>query len=131
MAELVVDASVLSALFLHEEGSETIREVIHSETTLFSSSFWRFEVSNAVWKRKDLPLKTAQNLIEIIWRFPVSAWESPALAMKAMTLARKHAMSFYDSFYLAMADDLGIPLWTLDRVQSTAAVKEDVRLWKT
>lgn len=131
MAEIVVDASVLSALFLHEEGSESIHEVLYSETTLFSSAFWRFEVSNAVWKRKDLPLNTAQNLIEIVWRFPVSTLESPALAMRAMTLARKHAMSFYDSFYIAMAEQLGIPLWTLDRVQSKAALKENMNLWKT
>jgi predicted nucleic acid-binding protein len=130
VAEVVADASVLSALFLHEEGSERIREAIHSETSIFSSSFWRFEVSNAIWKRKDLPFRTAQSLIEIIWRFQVSTWESPALALKAFSIAKKHGITFYDSFYIAMAEQMGIPLWTLDGVQSKAAVKEGVHLWK-
>ncbi|MBE0425229.1 MAG: type II toxin-antitoxin system VapC family toxin [Nitrospirae bacterium] len=130
MAELVIDASILSALFLNEESSEEIRDVVQSETTLYAPSFWRFEVSNAVWKTREIPLKTAKDLIEIIWRFPVYTNESEELAVESLSIARKYEITFYDSFYIAMAKLSMIPLWTTDKIQAKAADKAGVSLWE-
>jgi predicted nucleic acid-binding protein len=130
VAELIVDASILSAVFLREKGSEQIRNVIESETALFAPSFWRFEVSNAVWKRKDLPMKVAKELIKTIWGFHTYTNESEEIALEGMDIAHKFGITFYDSFYIAMAKYFGIPLWTMDKVQAKAAVEVGVSLWE-
>ncbi|MFY9270946.1 MAG: type II toxin-antitoxin system VapC family toxin [Candidatus Manganitrophaceae bacterium] len=130
MVEVVIDASILSALFLNEEGAEAIREAVQSETLFHAPSFWRFEVSNAVWKRKEIPLPSAKHLIEIIWNFPIRTGESAELASEGLSLSRKHGITFYDSFYLAMAKRMAIPLWTADRVQARSAIQEGISLWK-
>jgi predicted nucleic acid-binding protein len=130
MAELVVDASILGALFLNEKGSEEIRNIIESETILYAPSFWRFEVSNAVWKRKDIPLKAAKDLIEIIWSFHTYTNESKEIAIESISITHKYGITFYDSFYIAMAIFFSIPLWTMDRIQANAAIKAGVSLWE-
>ena len=129
MADLVADASILSALFLNEEGSENIRDITESDTSIYAPSFWKFEVSNAVWKRKDIPLKTAKEVIEIIWSFPVYSNESREWAIESFVIAKKHGITFYDSSYIAMARLLNIPLWTLDSLQSRFAMRIGVSLW--
>lgn len=130
MSEVVVDASILSALFLNEEGSEYIRKVVESEITLFAPSFWRFEVSNAIWKRKVIPPETAKHLIDIIWDFPVYTDEPKELAIDSLFVARKYGITFYGSFYIAMAKFIGIPLWTMDKIQAKSAIKAGVSLRK-
>lgn len=129
MADLVADASILSALFLNEEGSENIRDITESDTSIYAPSFWKFEVSNAVWKRKDIPLKIAKEVIEIIWSFPVYSNESREWAIESFVIAKKHGITFYDSSYIAMARLLNIPLWTLDSLQSRVAMRIGVSLW--
>ena len=129
MANLVADASILSALFLNEEGSENIRDITESDTSIYAPSFWKFEVSNAVWKRKDIPLKIAKEVIEIIWSFPVYSNESREWAIESFVIAKKHGITFYDSSYIAMARLLNIPLWTLDSLQSRVAMRIGVSLW--
>lgn len=129
MSEFVIDASILSALFLNEEGSDYIRNVVESETTLYAPSFWRYEVSNAIWKRKVIPQDKAKRLVDIIWSFPVYTNESKEFAMESMFIARKYGITFYDSYYIAMAKLICIPLWTIDKVQAKSAVKAGISLW--
>ncbi len=118
----------MSALFLGEEGSEEIRGVVESETLLHAPSFWRFEVSNAVWKTRAIPSGKARELVEVIWKFPVYSNETEELASESMALARKYGITFYDSAYIAMARLSGISLWTLDRVQAKSAARAGVHL---
>lgn len=128
MAEIVVDASILSALFLKEEASEEIRSVVESEATLYAPSFWRFEVSNAIWKTKTIPLKEAKELIEIVWSFSIRTNESAEIAEEGLLISRKYGITFYDAFYIAMARIIVAPLWTMDKVQARSAIKAGVVL---
>ncbi len=130
MAEIVVDASILGALFLKEEASEEIRSVVESEATLYAPSFWRFEVSNAIWKTKTIPLKEAKDLIEIIWSFSIRTKESVEIAEEGLLISRKYGIAFYDAFYIAMARFIGAHLWTMDKVQARSAIKAGVVLWE-
>lgn len=130
MVEIVSDASVLSAFFLAEEDGRKVQQLIESETRFYAPLFWRFEVSNAVWKRKVIPIKIAEGLIEDIWNFTVFEWSSTKWAKDAFLISRKYNITFYDSSYIAMARLLNIPLWTLDKVQANAAIKAEVSLWE-
>ncbi|MEW6676114.1 MAG: type II toxin-antitoxin system VapC family toxin [Nitrospirota bacterium] len=130
MVELVVDASVLSAFFLAEEDGQKVQQLIESDTRFYAPSFWRFEVSNTVWKRKEIPLDITEKLIEEIWNFTVYEWSSTKWAKDAFFISRKYNITFYDSSYIAMSKQFNIPLWTLDKVQAKAAVKAGVSLWE-
>lgn len=60
MVKLVADASILSIFFLNENEGQKIQQLIESDAALYAPSFWRFEVSNAIWKRKEIPLNIAE-----------------------------------------------------------------------
>ena len=68
--------------------------------------------------------------MDIIWSFPVYTDESKELAIESMLIARKYGITFYDSSYIAMANLMSVPLWTMDKVQAKSAVKAGVLLWK-
>ncbi len=129
MVEIVSDASVLSAFFLAEDDGQTVQQLIESETRFYAPPFWRFEVSNTVWKRKEIPVEIAAKLIEDIWDFTVFEWSSPKWAKDAFLISKKHNITFYDSSYIAMSKQFNLPLWTLDKVQAAAALKAGVSLW--
>lgn len=129
MVKLVVDASVLSAFFLDEEERQKMQRLIENDSIFYAPSFWRFEVSNAIWKRKEIPVTIAEGLIADVWDFTVYEELSANLAKEAFRISRKYNLTFYDSSYIAMAKKLNIPLWTLDKLQGSTAVKAGVSLW--
>jgi predicted nucleic acid-binding protein len=129
VAELVLDASVFGSLFLNEERADEIHHVVKTHH-IYAPSFWKFEVSNAVWKKKEIHPETSKDIIERIWRFPVYISESKELAVESLLIARKHGITFYDSFYIAIAKILNMPLWTIDNVQARAAGRTGVSLWE-
>jgi predicted nucleic acid-binding protein len=127
---LAVDASVLSAFFLDEENGGKLQRLIESNARFYAPSLWRFEVSNAVWKRKAIPGDVAKGIIEKTWSFTVYGEDSTGWVEEAFFLSRKNNITFYDSSYIAIAKFFGIHLWTLDKVQAKAAVGAGVPLWE-
>lgn len=130
MVKLVVDASVLIAFFLDEEDRQKIQQLIESDAIFYAPSFWRFEVSNAIWKRKEIPGNIAEGLIEDVWDFIVYEELPTKWAKEAFHISRKYNLPFYDSAYIAMAKQLDIPLWTLDKSQGNTAMKAGASLWE-
>lgn len=129
MVKLVADASILSAFFLDEDDGQKMQQLIESNAIFYAPSFWRFEVSNAVWKRKEIPINIAEGIIIDVWEYTVYE-ELPAKWTKeAFHISRKYNLPFYDSSYIAMAKQLNIPLWTLDKLQENMAMKVGVSLW--
>jgi len=129
VVKLVADASVLSAFFLDEEDGQKMQQLIESDAIFYAPSFWRFEVSNAIWKRKEIPGDIAEGLIEDVWDFTVYEELPTKWAKEAFHISREYNLPFYDSSYIAMSISFNIPLWTFDRLQSDIAVKTGVSLW--
>jgi predicted nucleic acid-binding protein len=129
MVELVSDASVLIAFCLAEDDGQKVQQLIESNARFYAPPFWRFEVSNTVWKRKEIPIEIAKGLIEDIWDFAVYEWLSTKCAKDAFLISRKYNITFYDSSYIAVSKQFDVPLWTLDKVQATAALKAGISLW--
>jgi predicted nucleic acid-binding protein len=125
---LVVDASVLTAFFLGEKGSEDMEIILETVSEIHAPLFWRFEVANAIWRRKEISGEKGRGLIDRIWRFPTSSETSSEDAQEAFHISRKCNLPFYDSSYIAMAKQLNIPLWTLDKLQGNTAMKAGVSL---
>jgi predicted nucleic acid-binding protein len=126
---LVVDASVLTAFFLGEEGSEDIEIILETVSEIHAPLFWKFEVANAIWRRKEISEEKGRRLIERIWKFPISSETFTKEAKEAFHISRKYNLPFYDSSYIAMAKQLNMPLWTLDKLQGNTAMKLGVSLW--
>ncbi|MEJ5227170.1 type II toxin-antitoxin system VapC family toxin [Thermodesulfovibrio sp.] len=63
---LVLDASVLGAFFIKEENYEKIKEQLVAVKKLFSPSLWRFEVSNVIWKKKEISNEAAVTYHEVL-----------------------------------------------------------------
>lgn len=127
----MVDASILSAMFLKEEGVEAIRAVVESHPKLYAPSFWKFEISNAIWKKKDIPLKTALEVINILWNFPIYNKDTKEWFVESFKIAKEHGIAFYDASYISMAKILDLPLWTRDKLQARIAANIGVFLWKS
>lgn len=130
MVKLVADASALSAFFLNEEDGQKMQQLIESDAIFYAPSFWRFEVSNAIWKRKEIPENIAERLIEDVWGFTVYEELPTKWAKEAFHISRKYNLPFYDSSYIAMARQLNVALWTFDKLQADAALKLGVSLWE-
>lgn len=130
MVELVIDASVLSAFFLNEDNGQEVQQLVESDTRFYAPSVWRFEVANAVWKRKEIQENVAEGLIEKIWDFTIYGEESTEWIKEAFLISRKHNIAFYDSTYIAMARSFNIPFWTFDKVQHNTATHIGVSLWR-
>lgn len=130
MVKLVVDASILSAFFLDEDDGQKVQQLIESDAIFYAPSFWRFEVSNAIWKRKEIPVDIAEGIIIGVWEFTVYEELPAKWAKETFHISRKYNLPFYDSSYIAMAKQLNIPLWTLDKLQGNAAIKTGTSLWK-
>lgn len=129
MVKLVADASILSAFFLDEDDGQKMQQLIESDAIFYAPSFWRFEVSNAVWKRKEIPINIAEGIIIDVWEYTVYEELPAKWAKEAFHISRKYNLPFYDSSYIAMAKQLNIPLWTLDKLQENMAMKVGVSLW--
>lgn len=130
MDRLVIDASVLAAFFLGEEGSEDIEIILETVSEIYAPLFWKFEVANAIWRTKEISEKKGAGLIERIWGFPVISETPTKEASYAFIVSRKYNLPFYDSSYIAMAKHFNIPLWTFDKLQAKTANKEGVSLWE-
>lgn len=126
----VVDASLLSAIFLREERWAQYADRLDALGVVWSVPFVRFEVSNAIWKHHEFSVESAEDLAADVFRFRVQEEFSDGLARIAMSLARANRIAFYDAAYVALACSLKLPLWTLDERQAQVARKLGVEVWR-
>jgi predicted nucleic acid-binding protein len=89
------------------------------EPRLVAPTLFRYEVVNALrqFVRHGVmaPGKAAQVLAEAL-ALPVELIGDEALHQRALELAGRFSLpAAYDAHYLALAERLGAPLWTIDR----------------
>ena len=134
--DCVVDASVGIKLFLVEELSDCADAVFAAlahtpPARLYVPDLFYIECANILWKyvwRFDYPSDDAfQNIIDLIG-LPLHVISTAELATPALRLATVHGITAYDAAYLALAQELGLPLVTADRalVQKAAPKGLDV-----
>lgn len=125
MSVAVIDASVLLARVLDEPRpawvDEVIDEGVAGHIDIVAPSLIWVEYGNR-WARRDT---SDERALEALLRvetlgIQVTETERPQ-RLRALTLAREHRLSMYDAVYLAHAESVDAPLYTLDhRLQDAA-----------
>lgn len=129
---LVVDASVLVPILVHEPGSALARALAHAEPDLVAPELLLAEALNALWKKQRLgQIDDAARVeaVDLIGPPLVTLVPIPPLAVRASALARELDHPVYDCLYLALAEREAVPLVTDDRrLRALAAQLPSLRI---
>jgi predicted nucleic acid-binding protein len=114
----VVDASVAVKWVLPEVHSELADLLLGEERELWAPDLIWAEVGSIIWKRwrrGEIPLDTAQFILQAFPGFDFQVYPSEMLVDTAWEIAHTFERSFYDSLYLALAVHQECPMVTADR----------------
>jgi len=123
MKHIVLDASIVLAWFIKDEGGDPVMEtrhtVRHAEGVLVASH-WAFEVANAFLvaeRRKRITQADVAHAIAVLHQMRVTTDPTSELraGVETLALARLHALSVYDAAYLELAMRQGAGLATVDK----------------
>ena len=126
--DAVVDSSVWAAVWLREPGCEDWAAALAGLQRVRSAPFFRFEVANALWKRRQrLPAATRASLTERLFALPVDESFEADDGRITLDLACEAGLTFYDMAFVQLARRHRVSLWTLDKRQAAAAAALGVR----
>jgi len=139
---IVVDSSVLFALFFPEEYSEWSEEMIKEYDELHVPELVFLETSNAAWKRiivfkqpSDIVLRSLKLLHKFISDMCIVHRDIDYL-QRTIELSIELGATIYDSLFLAIAEKYETKVLTVDRklVETLKHKKEEYRVvspWST
>ena len=114
---IVVDTNIIGYLFLSSERSDLAERALRRDSEWAAPVLWRSELRNvlAIYMRKNLiKLENAQHImdgaLEVLRgrEYEVSSYE-------VLRLASESKCSAYDCEFIAAANDLQVPLITVDK----------------
>ena len=114
---IVVDTNVIVYLYLSNERSEQAERLLEKDSEWVAPLLWRSELRNvlALYIRKEiLSVKEAQQVMEeaIIL---MDGKEYEVVSFQVLELVSKSTCSAYDCEFVALAQDLGVRLITVDK----------------
>lgn len=120
MSGYVVDASVAAKWFVAESESVAAARVLQEDLTLASPDLLFAEVGNILWKktrRGEISADAGQTILNALKRARIRIYRSSSVQLLhlAFQLAVEAQTTFYDSLYVALAIQIGLPLVTADR----------------
>lgn len=132
MTEIVVDASVAAMWVLAEPYSDQAAILLGYERC-HAPGHWLAEAVNAVWGRcyrGGISAEQAQAAASLLLNAPVSVTPIPGLMQRALAMSLGMSITIYDSLYVALAEQLGIPMVTADQtlIQRVATHADLARL---
>jgi predicted nucleic acid-binding protein len=130
----VLDSSILAAMFFKEEASSRALKCA-AEYDPFTLDLAVAEVGNVAWKQvvfsgesKDRALDAFRDCQDFITT-ACTLIKASHLTAEAFEIAVENKTSYYDSLFLAAAQEEEMPLLTLDRIMyEIVKAKRDVRM---
>ena len=115
---VIVDASAWLAVLLQEVEAPAVEPILERHP-LIAPELIRYETANGLLfarKRKRLidSGNTFDQLLSIIYSFPIQILPINAWWSYAVYLVNHYDLTFYDASYIGTAKALGLPLLTLD-----------------
>lgn len=125
--ERIVDASVIGAALFNEAGSELARRFLDDDHELTAPSLLALEMASIaakkVW-RGEVSIEGGEEAMTDFRELIPTLVSTDNLAERAYHLAAVHRFSAYDAAYLAMAEERGGLVVTLDEKLVKKAVEQ-------
>ena len=113
---IVVDTNVIGYLYLTSPHSDLSERALHNDPVWAAPRLWNSELRNvlALYLRKKL--LTLQSALAIMdqTEMLMQGFEYEVLSAHVLQLAQVSGCSAYDCEFVALAQDLGVPLVTMD-----------------
>lgn len=130
----VLDASISVAWVVGKQAtpySLRIRRLAKREAIHVPAVLWRLEVLNAIRqleRREIISPRAADTAVELLGSLVVTEHADQRSFRDLFDLARRYDLSSYDAHYLALAQDLRLPLACKDGALKQAVPKAGVRI---
>ena len=114
---IVVDTNIIGYLYLSSERSKQAEQALRKDPQWSAPLLWRSEFRNvlATYIRKQLlSLQAAEEIMEEAMNL-MTGQEYEVVSGRVLNLAAGSSCSAYDCEFVALAQDLGIPLITVDK----------------
>lgn len=114
---IVVDTNVIAYLFIRGTHSDAVDRLLASEPDWIAPRLWLDEFLNVLATQERSKLIDAASSNEILrdacLLMQDASYELPA--ERILSTARRTGCTAYDSQYVTLAEDLGLPLYTFDK----------------
>ena len=114
---IVVDSNIITYLFLTSAWTDQAEQLLRQEPDWAAPLLWRSEFRNvlALYIRKRL--LSPADALEIIEQATsmMMGREYDVVSSRVLSLAAQSSCSAYDCEFVALAQDLGVPLVTMDK----------------
>ena len=114
---IVVDTNIIGYLFLTSSHSGEAEQALRKDTFWAAPLLWRSEFRNvlAIYMRRNLlSLEDALGVMESATGL-MRGGEYEIVSTRVLTLANQSNCSAYDCEFVALAEDLRVPLVTVDK----------------
>jgi len=116
----VLDASVVLKWFVEEEGSHKaealLDEHVRGAARVVVPDLLVYEAANALRFSGGFEAREAEKIIDALWALDLYiVAPQPDVMRSALALSFFRGISVYDSVYVALAKELGLPLITADK----------------
>ena len=114
---IVVDTNIIAYLYLESGRSAQVERLLEKDTRWSAPLLWRSEFRNVLAlyiRQKYLTLEEAQEIIREGLKL-MKGREYEIASFQVMELVASSECSAYDCEFVALAEDLGIPLVTVDK----------------
>jgi predicted nucleic acid-binding protein len=113
---IVVDTNIIGYLYLTSERSKQAEQVLRQDPEWSAPLLWRSEFRNVLalyLRRRLLSLRTAQQIMNEATRLMLGH-EYNVISSRVLELVAASTCSAYDCEFVALAQDLDVPLVTVD-----------------
>lgn len=114
---IVVDTNVITYLFIQGIGSESSERLLHTDPDWVAPHLWLDEFVNILCTYERNKLLTSQDvssiLADALLLMDGKSYDIPPT--QVLSVARRTGCSGYDCQYIALAEELGIRLYTNDK----------------
>lgn len=114
---IVVDANIIAYLLIRGERSEAMDRLLEHDPEWIAPQLWLdgfLNVLSTYERRGDFTEKLSKDLLEEALNL-MGDHSYSVPPDRILEVARRTGCSGYDSQYVALAQDLGVPLYTCDR----------------
>lgn len=114
---IVADTNLMIYLYVQGQRTEESEAVLRRDAVWTAPLLWRSEFRNALIglvRKGALALNEAVSMVDEAERW-LAGHEYSVVSRQVLTLADQSGRSAYDCEFIALAQDLGVPLVTTDR----------------